>query len=89
MTPPLFSFVKGELWPSFEDCPFALWVAFPTSDYYGGSVAVGLASRRRSRIPVYETLSTCRCPFVPCQTHCLLLTGESLVPVKNTLADCR
>jgi hypothetical protein len=55
MTPPLFSFVKGELWPSFEGCPFALWLAFPTSDYYGGSVAVGLASRRRSRIPIHET----------------------------------
>src|SRR5215210_7190515 len=31
--------------------PFALWPAFPASDYYGGSVAVGLAPRRRSRFP--------------------------------------
>ena len=37
--------------------PFALWPAFPTAlvgrhahDYYGGSVALGLAPRRRSRI---------------------------------------
>ena len=27
------------------------WTAFPSSDYYGGSVAIGLASRRQSRIP--------------------------------------
>src|SRR5437763_5520571 len=29
--------------------PFAMWAAFPPADYYGGSVAVGLAPRRRSR----------------------------------------
>ena len=28
--------------------PFAMWPAFPTADYYGGSVALGLAPRRRS-----------------------------------------
>ncbi len=33
------------------DHPFAMWRAFPTSDYYGDSVALGLASRRRSRVP--------------------------------------
>ncbi len=39
--------------------PFALWLAFPTAlggrdatDYYGVSVAIGLASRRRSRSAV-------------------------------------
>ncbi len=31
--------------------PFALWTAFPSSDYYGDSVAVGRASFRQSRIP--------------------------------------
>ena len=38
-------------------CPFALWTAFPSSlvgrcfhDYYGHSVAMGLAPRRRSRV---------------------------------------
>src|SRR5215210_5727883 len=31
--------------------PFAMWPAFPAADYYGGSVAVGLAPRRRSHIP--------------------------------------
>jgi hypothetical protein len=30
--------------------PFAMRPAFPASDYYGGSVAVGLSPRRRSRI---------------------------------------
>ena len=55
MTPTLLSCVKGKLWPSFEGCPFAMWLAFPTSDYYGGSVALGLSSCRRSRVPVHET----------------------------------
>ena len=27
-----------------------MWTAFPSADYYGGSVAVGLAPRRRSRV---------------------------------------
>jgi hypothetical protein len=31
--------------------PFAMWRAFPTSDYYGDSVALGLAPRGRSRAP--------------------------------------
>src|SRR5262249_20694150 len=31
--------------------PFAMWTTLPSSDYYGDSVAVGLASRRRSRVP--------------------------------------
>src|SRR5258708_29804288 len=30
--------------------PFALWPAFPASDYDGGSVAIGLAPGRRSRV---------------------------------------
>src|SRR4051812_5673750 len=29
---------------------FAMWPAFPTADYYEGSVAVGLAARRRSHV---------------------------------------
>src|SRR5690242_16436924 len=31
--------------------PFAVWPAFPTSDYYGASVALGVAPVRRSRVP--------------------------------------
>src|SRR5436305_7307145 len=31
--------------------PFALWTAFPPSDYYGASVALGLSAGRRSRVP--------------------------------------
>jgi hypothetical protein len=38
-------------------CPFALWTAFPSPlagrdacDYYGHSVAIGLAPRRRSHV---------------------------------------
>src|SRR6516165_12659789 len=34
--------------------PFALWSAFPASDYYGGSVALGLAPLRQSRIPYWN-----------------------------------
>jgi hypothetical protein len=38
-------------WLSDHLSPFAVWTALPSSDYYGDSVAVGLASRRRSRVP--------------------------------------
>jgi len=38
--------------------PFAMWTALPSSDYYGDSVAVGLASRRRSRIPLVLNVSS-------------------------------
>jgi hypothetical protein len=31
--------------------PFALWTAFPPSDYYGARVALGVAPCRRSRVP--------------------------------------
>jgi hypothetical protein len=39
-----------------------MYQAFPGSDYYGGSVTVGLAPLRRSRICTRETLSTLRLP---------------------------
>jgi len=31
--------------------PFALWTAFPSSDYYGDSVPMRLAPVRESRVP--------------------------------------
>src|SRR5207253_5876556 len=31
--------------------PFAMWTAFPPSDYYGASVPMGLSPFRRSRVP--------------------------------------
>jgi len=31
--------------------PFAVWPAFPTADYYGGSVAMRVAPFRPSRVP--------------------------------------
>src|SRR5262249_40261348 len=34
--------------PSDHLAPFAMWPAFPASDYYGASVALGLAPCRRS-----------------------------------------
>src|SRR5689334_20541909 len=39
------------VWVSGHLPPFAKWTAFPSSDYYGGSVALGLAPGRRSHIP--------------------------------------
>ena len=33
-----------------------MWPAFPTADYYEGSVAVGLAPCRRSHVPGYELM---------------------------------
>lgn len=75
--PTLLSFIKGELWPDFSGCPFPMYVAFPRSEYYGGSEPIGLASRRASRVYTHETLSTFRCPSVPYQAHCLLLTVKS------------
>jgi hypothetical protein len=32
--------------------PFAVYQAFPGSDYYGASVAVGVAPGRQSRVPL-------------------------------------
>jgi hypothetical protein len=46
--------------------PFALWLAFPASDYYGGSVAMGLAPGRQSRVPfVLYMQRDLGGPFVP------------------------
>jgi hypothetical protein len=41
--------------------PFAMWSAFPTSDYYGGSVAMGVSPLRRSRISCYAVFSLRKC----------------------------
>jgi hypothetical protein len=41
-----------------------MWTAFPSSDYYEGSVAMRLASGRPSRLYAHETLSALRCPLV-------------------------
>lgn len=54
-----------------------MYVAFPRSEYYGGSEPLGLASYRVSRVYAHETLSTLRCPAVPSQAHCLPLTVKS------------
>ena len=40
----LYTLVIRHLWP------FAMWTAFPSADYYGHSVALGLAAGRRSRV---------------------------------------
>jgi hypothetical protein len=38
-------------WHPLHLPPFAMWSAFPTADYYGGSVPVGGAPFRESRVP--------------------------------------
>ena len=41
--------------------PFAAYQAFPGSDYYGGSVAIGLASRRQSKCsPIANVIARLR-----------------------------
>ena len=45
-------------WLSDHLSPFALWTALPPSDYYGDSVALGLASGRRSRVPLVLNVSS-------------------------------
>ncbi len=46
--------------------PFAVWSAFPTADYYGASVAVGLAPPRRSRgTSLSSVRARGRCPTHP------------------------
>jgi hypothetical protein len=38
--------------------PFAMWRAFPTSDYYGDSVTLGLAPFRPSHVPLVLNVSS-------------------------------
>ena len=38
--------------------PFAMWRAFPTSDYYGDSVTLGLAPVRSSHVPLVLNVSS-------------------------------
>jgi len=43
-------FAASPWWRPEHLRPFAMWTAFPSSDYYGRSVAMGLAAYRRSRV---------------------------------------
>ena len=46
--------------------PFAPWPALPASDYYEGSVALGLAPHRRSRLlDLIDAIARVRCPVRP------------------------
>jgi hypothetical protein len=46
--------------------PFAMWSAFPTADYYGGSVTLGLAPCRPSRVLTHSTSERAvGAPFIP------------------------
>ena len=45
-----------EMSPSLS--PFAMWWAFPTSDYYGDSVTLGLAPFRPSHVPLVLNVSS-------------------------------
>ena len=74
-------------------CPFALWPAFPAAlvgrdpyDYYGHSVALGLAPGRPSRVPsVADVRARRRCPVRPLEwTRCPSSTRRK-VPTSATL----
>jgi hypothetical protein len=45
----------SQLWLSRHLRSFAMWTAFPSSDYYDRSVAMGLAACRRSRVRASRT----------------------------------
>src|SRR5579871_1574522 len=56
--------------------PFAMWTAFPPSDYYGDSVPVRLAPFRESRFPAWLTLSG----WFRCPTHTLEVISRDPFP---------
>jgi hypothetical protein len=64
VTPPLFCLVRAELGDTFVPCSFAMWTAFPPSDYCEGSVTIGFSTSRPSRLYAHETFGARRCPFV-------------------------
>src|SRR5687767_5235189 len=72
-------------WGSQHLPPFAVWPAFPAADYYGGSVAVGLAPRRRSCIPAaFDVRAWGRRPVRLLEdTPCVPPTGRK-VPAAST-----
>ena len=79
LIPSLRLSIHKTLWPIFMGCPFpGVWHLCLSAWSYGGSVAIRLATCRRSRFCVYETLSVFRCLFVPSQVHYLLLARESV-----------
>lgn len=45
-------------WSSDHLSPFAVYAALPRSDYYEDSVTIGLASLRRSRVPLRLNVSS-------------------------------
>src|SRR5437588_1741728 len=55
--------------------PFAMWPAFPTSDYYGGSVTIGLAPHRPSHVLTQTTSERAvGAPFGPFQVFATGIT---------------
>src|SRR5262245_37780705 len=57
------AFISGHL---THLAPFAVWTAFPPSDYYGASVPMGLSPCRESRVPcVVDVQVAVGAPFVP------------------------
>ena len=38
---------------------FAMWTAFPSSDYYEDSVTIGVSPRRPSRVPLTSGIGPC------------------------------
>src|SRR5262249_50484414 len=51
-----------------------MWMAFPSADYYGGSVAIGLVPRRQSRVScLLDVQNGLGAHFVPLRL--LIVTG--------------
>src|SRR2546421_10743136 len=46
------------IWYEHSLFPFPVYAAFPHAEYYGNSVAIGVATRRRSRVPVVTYVSS-------------------------------
>jgi len=61
-------------WQSNHLPPFAMYMAFPCADYYGGSVTVCVSARRSSRVPATMYVRVPRRhvvrPFI--HAHCVL-----------------
>src|SRR4051812_34537677 len=74
--------------------PFAVWTAFPSSDYYGASVALSLAAGRRSRVSclndVQDGLGALFVPLRP--SHCGPTPPECVAPIRffyRSSGECR
>jgi hypothetical protein len=85
LIPTLLPSDEGSSCPTSWAAPSFVLFLFTTA-YYGGSVAMGVATSRRSRICAYQTFSVFRQPrSFPCACHCRLLTAKSVSPSQGEM----